>query len=116
MIQSHPRAPKCSDSPDLWFSDREADKREAKAICLTCPLLAECREYGKTQEHGIWGGIEATPNDTPSPTAAQLDRAQRNHNINALAREGYSHSEIAIRMSISKRTVDRVRAAHQNAA
>ena len=31
----------------------------AKAICVQCPVLEECREYalGVREIHGIWGGL-----------------------------------------------------------
>ena len=35
------------------------DKREARAktLCVKCPVLEECRNYGRTNsEFGIWGG------------------------------------------------------------
>ena len=63
--------------PDLWFSDTddEAGKgrpsskkkhmmvtRTLKAIelCSTCPVIAECSEFGMLPEnlyHGVWGGL-----------------------------------------------------------
>jgi hypothetical protein len=55
----HPNTPLCTEDPDLWFSTNRADKAKAESICLDCPLMQECREYGKTQEYGIWGGVEA---------------------------------------------------------
>ncbi len=34
-------------------------RREAKAvaICETCPVIAECREEGRGEEFGVWGGL-----------------------------------------------------------
>ena len=31
----------------------------AKAICVRCPVLEECREYALEvgETHGIWGGL-----------------------------------------------------------
>jgi WhiB family redox-sensing transcriptional regulator len=111
----HPNAPKCDSDPELWFSDSKADKVKAKAICLTCPLLADCREYGKSQEFGIWGGVEATP-DGDRVSVAQLDREYRHQQVLALTREGYTAEEIALQMNISARTVTRVRTANSIAA
>ncbi len=40
---------------DLVYSE---NKRRAKAICATCPVLAECREWAIVHERfGIWGGL-----------------------------------------------------------
>lgn len=33
-------------------------RREAQAIavCVTCPVIAECKGYARTEEYGIWAG------------------------------------------------------------
>lgn len=54
----------CSRQPDLFHpeehtadEDREDDLRLARAICSRCPVLLECRNWGRAQrETGIWGG------------------------------------------------------------
>lgn len=30
---------------------------QAKAICATCPVIEECREYGQGERYGVWGGL-----------------------------------------------------------
>ena len=35
-----------SDDPDLWFAERPADVEAAKALCVPCPLRAECLAGG----------------------------------------------------------------------
>lgn len=42
--------------PDAPFPDQEA---RAKAICATCPVIAECRAYAVRagESEGIWGGL-----------------------------------------------------------
>lgn len=37
---------------------REAIVAEAKAVCATCPVIAECRTYAREvrETEGIWGG------------------------------------------------------------
>ena len=30
--------------------------RKAKSICSKCPVIEECKEYGKDELYGIWGG------------------------------------------------------------
>jgi WhiB family redox-sensing transcriptional regulator len=39
--------------------DRLAREAAAKAICRTCPVLAQCREYALMvrEPYGIWGGL-----------------------------------------------------------
>ena len=52
---------------NLFFAPNHLERKEerlaresaAKAICRTCPVLAECREYALLvrEPHGIWGGL-----------------------------------------------------------
>lgn len=35
------------------------ETRLAKSICAGCPVREECRELGKTERFGIWGGVAA---------------------------------------------------------
>jgi WhiB family transcriptional regulator, redox-sensing transcriptional regulator len=39
--------------------DRHAREAAAKAICSSCPVLAQCRDYALMvrEPHGIWGGL-----------------------------------------------------------
>lgn len=72
----------CMDNPETFFSPeglerfditsateeerrlhstilRETDEREKRAqlICLSgCPMLEECRELGRDEPYGVWGG------------------------------------------------------------
>ncbi len=45
--------------PDLFFPERGASVREAKAVCNACAVKEECLEYAlRTGERfGIWGGM-----------------------------------------------------------
>jgi len=48
--------------PDLFFPVERRDPvvGEAKRVCASCPVQAECRDYSLAtrQEHGIWGGLD----------------------------------------------------------
>jgi len=55
--------------PDWWFPEEKAGSRawsrtpdamKARAICATCPILQECRDYACKYEgiYGIWGGYD----------------------------------------------------------
>lgn len=55
--------------PDWWFPQEKAgksnwsrtpDAMKARAICASCPILQECREYACQYEgiYGIWGGYD----------------------------------------------------------
>jgi len=41
-------------------SARERRESRAKAICQTCPVLAQCRRHAMTvqEPYGIWGGLD----------------------------------------------------------
>jgi WhiB family transcriptional regulator, redox-sensing transcriptional regulator len=54
-------------SSNLFFAPNHLERKDerlareaaAKAICRTCPVLVECREYALLvrEPHGIWGGL-----------------------------------------------------------
>lgn len=43
--------------PDLFFPARGDDCDTARAVCRTCPVMAECREYGMAERFGVYGGL-----------------------------------------------------------
>lgn len=45
--------------PDLFFPERGASTREAKAVCGSCEVRVECLEYAldHAEKFGIWGGL-----------------------------------------------------------
>ena len=45
--------------PEAFFPEKGGSTREAKRICTTCTVRAECLEYalGKDERFGIWGGL-----------------------------------------------------------
>jgi WhiB family redox-sensing transcriptional regulator len=45
--------------PDLFFPERGASTREAKAVCRGCEVRSECLEYALQhgEKFGIWGGL-----------------------------------------------------------
>jgi len=44
---------------DLFFPERGASTRLAKAVCRRCPVQEECLEYAVNngEKFGIWGGL-----------------------------------------------------------
>lgn len=49
--------------PELWFSTRPSKTKTALAVCRTCPVIGECREWADGHSRingyplqGIWGG------------------------------------------------------------
>lgn len=47
---------------EIFFPPSGDQGAEAKQICSTCPVVAECLDFAlRTREdHGIWGGLNAT--------------------------------------------------------
>jgi WhiB family redox-sensing transcriptional regulator len=45
--------------PDLFFPERGASTREAKAVCHGCEVRLDCLEYALRhgEKFGIWGGL-----------------------------------------------------------
>jgi WhiB family redox-sensing transcriptional regulator len=44
--------------PAMFVTERGADAETAKAVCVTCPVKAECLAYALTSPTilGVWGG------------------------------------------------------------
>ena len=45
--------------PEAFFPEKGGSTREAKRICNSCEVRAECLEYalGHDERFGIWGGL-----------------------------------------------------------
>lgn len=45
--------------PEAFFPEKGGSTREAKKVCLSCPVRAECLDYalGNDERFGIWGGL-----------------------------------------------------------
>lgn len=45
--------------PEAFFPEKGGSTREAKKVCLTCDVRAECLEYAleNDERFGIWGGM-----------------------------------------------------------
>lgn len=84
--RSHP-------SPDLWFSDKPAERREATQVCLICPELAGCREWTLSysphgDEAGIVAGMTAMERKAERRSrkqAAELDELEELRQRSAMA-------------------------------
>ena len=96
----------------------KASTAAAKAVCGTCPILADCRAYALTtvQEWGVWGGLDETERrsltNVPAPLqAAARSRRARSERLKAqavqLAARGVTAAEIAARIGRAPDTVTR---------
>ena len=45
--------------PEAFFPEKGGSTREAKRVCLSCEVRAECLEYALAHDErfGIWGGL-----------------------------------------------------------
>jgi WhiB family redox-sensing transcriptional regulator len=61
---------------DLFFPERGASTRPAKAICAACSVQAECLEYALAsgERHGIFGG--KAPRERRKMRRDRIDTAQ----------------------------------------
>ncbi len=51
----------CRDAdPELFFSNDDADRETALAMCAECPVRTECLEQALAtrESYGIWGGTD----------------------------------------------------------
>ena len=51
---------RCLDAdPETFFPEKGGSTREAKRICASCPVQAECLEHALVNDErfGIWGGL-----------------------------------------------------------
>ena len=47
-----------NNDPELWFAEQSARVEQAKALCLECPLRADCLAGAVERQEpwGVWGG------------------------------------------------------------
>jgi len=45
--------------PEAFFPEKGGSTREAKRVCASCDVRAECLDYalGNDERFGIWGGL-----------------------------------------------------------
>jgi WhiB family transcriptional regulator, redox-sensing transcriptional regulator len=51
---------RCAETdPEAYFPDKGGSTREAKRVCRSCEVRAECLEYAieTDQRFGVWGGL-----------------------------------------------------------
>jgi WhiB family transcriptional regulator, redox-sensing transcriptional regulator len=66
--------------PDLFFPERGASTKEAKAVCQGCVVREDCLEYALAngEKFGIWGGLSERGRRRIIRQRA-LARAQQSH-------------------------------------
>ena len=63
--------------PEAFFPEKGGSTREAKRICTTCEVRAECLEYELEHDErfGIWGGCPSGSAAGPSAARVRAGRA-----------------------------------------
>lgn len=107
--------------PELWFPEKGGDGgADAKRICASCPVQAECLEFAVLtgQRAGIWGGVNER---TIHKLRVDRGLTRPAHRIPvdrvcALAAEGWSNKQIAAEVGCCADSVRHVLKAHRNEA
>lgn len=57
-VEEAERLPCRREDPELFFAESPSDVEEAKALCQTCPVVAECLAGAleRREPWGVWGG------------------------------------------------------------
>lgn len=121
----------CQEDPDAWFEPdiewttdtlpeetgeylRQRSEQEQRAVLrclLECPLVKECRELGKDERYGVWGGT--TPAQRKILRAGQplplylppVKFSARREKVVKLFLEGNSLQEIATMLGTKRSSV-----------
>lgn len=49
----------------IWSSTKPVQHAYLRRMCLSCPVVQECREWGiKRERYGFWGGMTATERES----------------------------------------------------
>lgn len=58
MIPWQDRAACKGVDPERWYPSKGQTAKEGRAICATCPVIAQCLAHAleRPETHGIWGG------------------------------------------------------------
>jgi len=122
------------EDPELFYpisTHPDAQTREAKAVCHTCPVQGTCLTWALNtrQDHGILGGLteaerrtilrRAERNATKARKAASVAALERNQmrrnsqerrgDVATLTTRGLSATQISLRLSVTPRQVRRDR-------
>lgn len=110
----------CLDAdPDAFFPEHGPDMRAniaaAKRICQDCPVRSDCLAYALANPDvvGIWGGLTDAERRREPRQGRRAKPRPHDREIVRLSRAGLSAEQIAVRLDISPRTVQRARTRHR---
>ena len=61
----------CAANPKVWDGATAKERTIAKLGCRYCPIIRECRDVGRYEKQGVWGGWAASRMSPPTPTTRQ---------------------------------------------
>jgi len=96
----------CAESdPDLWASEDRPGIKEAKKICLRCPLVKDCAQWATdTREpHGVWGALTAHQRERIR-TKRATPRDDRRRLIDSLIAAGIDAQTLARKAGLKHKT------------
>jgi len=107
----------CNEIGVEWFYPETGENATvAKKICEKCPVIAECLAYAlkHDEQYGVWGGKSPTQRDRLRSTRrnGRSDGVkERQLEAYRMLDSGVSAVEVAKRMGVSARTVERWKSA-----
>ena len=94
------------EDPELFFPERTASAREAKAVCNGCPVRPQCADYAAASPVmlvGVWGGTtESERRHRPVETSRRPGFRDRFLELRDL---GYNDLQIVNRMGLKPESV-----------
>jgi WhiB family redox-sensing transcriptional regulator len=100
-----------------WFYPEKGENATvAKKVCNRCPVIAECLAYAleNDEQHGVWGGKSSTQRKRLRPTRSdgRFDGVKERQLVAyRMLDAGVTAVEVAKRMGVSVRTVERWKSA-----
>lgn len=80
--------------PEIFFPEKGGSTRQAKAICISCPVRAACLAYAleRDEKFGLWGGLSERER-------RELKRRHRNDDPRPRCSNGHFLAEVGVHKS-----------------
>ncbi len=100
---------------EVWYPEKGSSNRDAKQICLACPVKDECLQYAleHDEQFGVWGGLSSAERRNlrepgPQRHGRRLTTDQEREVI-TLLRSGLSGPAVARRFRVTPFVIYRLR-------
>jgi len=100
---------------EVWYPEKGSSNRDAKRVCLACPVKAECLQYAldNDEQFGVWGGLSSAERrklrEPSHQHHSRLLTAEQEGEVVALLRRGLSGPAVARRFGVSPFVIYRLR-------